>query len=155
VDIELVEARWRAGRILTSELGAIARELAAAGHESPSVSALASAPEGGRADARSLFDSALTELGGGSMGEAEAALVLARLFARELLAGEIGPEPAARGINSLRWKGGPEVDGALGPFSELEDRYETARATGPLGGIIRILVHRRMRSEARRLLGRG
>lgn len=146
-DVELLEARWRMGRILTSDLEAIAGELAAAGHSGAALSTLAA----GRADPRETFEQVLLDLGGGHMPSDGAALLLARSFALELLAGEAPPRLAVKAIGGLRWKGGAAVDDALVPFALLDERYERARSLGPLHGLLAPLLDRRAQALARDL----
>ena len=148
MDLQLLEARWRTGRLLTSDLSRVAAELAAAGHEGPALTSLAS----GRADARETFERVLAELGRGLMTHEEAALVLARHYARQLLDAHGPPDLTARAIGGLRWKGGPGVDAAFEPFARLAERYERAKALGPLSDAVRPLLDRRARALARSLL---
>jgi hypothetical protein len=149
MDLELLEARWRMGRILTSDLGRVAAELAAAGHGGPAVSALAA----GRTDPRDTFEQVLQELGGGRMADEHAALLLARSFAQGLLADRAPPRLAVKAIAGLRWKGGAGVDGKLVPFAELDERYDRARSLGPLSGLLERRLDRRARDVARRFAG--
>jgi len=139
------------GRIGTSELGRVARELSAAGHATPGLSALAD----GRADARDAFEQVLRELGGGSMSDERAALVLARSFARLLLERESEAQIVTKAIAGLRWRGGAGVDEALAPFARLHERYERADALGPVGDLAKTLLDRRARAAAETLAGSG
>jgi len=147
MDVELLEARWRMGRILTSDLRGIGAELAAAGQGAGAVAALAE----GRSDARETFELVLAELGGGSMTDERAALVLARRFARLLLDGESPPDLTVKAIAGLRWRGGSGVDDALAPFAALHERYERAKLAGPLARLTGPLLDRRARGLAEAL----
>jgi hypothetical protein len=151
IDLELLEARWRMGRILTSELEGVAAELTAAGHDGPALTVLAA----GRADPGDTFEQVLRELGGGGMPHDRAALVLARSFAQQLLDGDAPPRLAVKAIGGLRWKGGESVDEQLVPFTTLDERYERARSLGPLAGLLVPRLDRRARDLARGLAGRG
>jgi hypothetical protein len=146
MDVELLEARWRMGRILTSDLERIAAELAAAGYGGPTLTALST----GKAEPRQAFEEVLRELGGGQMHHDRAALVLARSYARQLLAGDAPPDLAAKAIGGLRWKGGEEVDDELVPFAQLAERYDRAGSLGPFSP----LLTRRLDRRARELAGR-
>lgn len=147
MDVELLEARWRMGRILTSELQRVAAELTAAGHRGVALAALAA----GRADPRDAFEQVLRELGGGGMPHDRAALVLARSYAQLLLDGGAPPRLAVKAIGGLRWKGGQSVDTALAPFATLDERYERAGMLGPLARLLVPRLDRRARELARRL----
>ena len=126
-DLELVEARWRVGHILASELASVAVELREAGLDAPALREVADMPPAAlRVDGRRAFERALRELGGGGMSASEAALVVARRFAQLLLAGTITPSAAAKAIAELRWKAGPDVDRAFAAFDRLAARYEDA-----------------------------
>jgi hypothetical protein len=151
MDLQLLEARWRTGRLLTSDLAAVAAELVAAGHDVPAAAQLAAGGGWDQAESRALFEQALAELGRGSMSVSQAALELAGRFADDLLAGELPPHLAARAISNLRWVGGPEVDEALAPFSRLHDGYENASPLGPLRRVSAVVLDRRTRAAARRL----
>jgi DNA-binding transcriptional regulator YdaS (Cro superfamily) len=151
MDLELLEARWRTGRILSSDLPRIARELARAGHDAPAMAALLATPAHELpSQGRAVFERTLRQLGHGRMTPSEAALHIARRLAGQLLAGELRPDAVVKAVALVRWKGGPDVDAHLVPFSRLADRYETA-ASGPLR-LVRPWLDRRARSEARRLL---
>jgi hypothetical protein len=151
MDVELLEARWRMGRILTSDLARLAAELAASGYGGPTLTALST----GTADPRETFEQVLRELGGGTMAHDRAALVLARSFARQLLEGEAPPRLTVKAIGGLRWKGGETVDDALVPFAQLDERYERARSLGPLAGLLTRGLDRRAHELAGGLLADG
>ena len=152
IDLELLEARWRVGHILTSDLAGISAELAGAGHDVPALRKLLATPrEELPLLARDLFEEALRELGGGTMTASDAALLLARRFAAEILAGRITPRAGTRAIARVRWKGHGDVDDVLRPFWELDERYE--RASGALGGLATRRVDHAVRREASALLG--
>ena len=155
LDLELVEARWRVGHILTSELAALAATLRGAGMDAPSLRALAETPaEDLRERGRATFERALRELGGGGMSASDSALLLSRHFAEQLLAGTITPRAAAKAIARVRWKGRAEVDAELLAFERLDCAYEEAEDNW----VRRLVGARRLdaqvRREARKLLGR-
>jgi hypothetical protein len=152
MELRLVEARWRTGRLFTSELPGVAAELLAGGHSSPALRELAASTSRERADARELFDRALAELGHGEMTETAASLVLARQVAVEIVSGALEARLGARGISALRWRGGPAVDGALAEFSKLHDRYEALGGLGPVSAVGGRWTDRRVRAAAARLL---
>ena len=153
MDLELVEARWRVGHILTSELPAVANDLRAAGHDAPALAELAAMPStGAGANGRRAFERALRELGRGGMDGTEAALVVARRFAELLLAGTISPRATAKAIARLRWKGGADLDRDLEPFQRLAERYEDAER-GRLGRLLARRLDPAVRAEARKLVG--
>jgi hypothetical protein len=152
MNLDEVEARWRAGHILTSELPALARDLVAAGHDVPALRQLVAAPEHGAAsETRKTFERALRELGRGGMSDSEAALTLARHWAEQLLRRRLSPRWATRAIAYVRFRGSADVDEALEPFSELEELYEAA-SRGRLAPLRRLSLNRRARAEAKRLL---
>jgi hypothetical protein len=154
VNLDEVEARWRVGHILSSELATLARELVAGGHDVPALRQLAERGEAlERPEARRTFERALRELGRGGMEVSEAALVLARVWAQELLSRRLTPRRGTRAIAYVRFRGSADVDGALEAFTELEDLYE-AVARRRLGRVRRLPLNRRARAEARRLLDR-
>ena len=120
-----MEARWRAGHILTSELARVAGELRAAGHEAPALSELARTPPNElRGTGRKTFERALRELGHGGMSARDAAMVLARRWANLMLDGKISPRQAAKAIARLRFKAGAELDEHLLPFESLDAEYD-------------------------------
>jgi hypothetical protein len=151
-EIELAEARFRVGHVLASQLPGLAQELLRGGRDVPALRRLATMDvEEARRDGRTTFERALRELGAGGMNESDAALVIARHFAEQVLEGETTPELAAKGIAFLRWKGGPAVDRQVEPFSRLAERYEQ-RSTGLIRRAFIGPLDRRVRSEARKLL---
>ncbi len=149
-----VEARWRAGHILSSQVPEVARELLAAGHDAPALRSLAESDETvDRREARRTFERALRELGRGGMGESEAAMILARGWAEQLVARRLSPSWATRAIAYVRFRGSVDVDEALEPFTELEDEYQTvSRQT--FARLRMLPLNRRARAEARRLVER-
>ena len=152
-DLQLLEARWRVGHILTSELGRLADDLRAAGHDVPALAELAgiAARDLGR-EARPTFERALRELGCGEMTTSEAALVLAHRWATLLLDGTITPRAGAKAIARLRFKGGAELDEHLLAFELLDAEYDAVqqrRLRRHLTG----RLDRATRAEAGRLLG--
>ena len=151
MDLELVEARWRIGHILTGELRGLAGDLRAAGHEVPALARLAERSDVPKED-RQAFERALRELGRGGMTRSDAALVVARRWATLLLSGEITPRAGAKAIARLRFKGGADLDEHLLPFERLDTDDATKRSR------IRRAFTRRLdratRAEARKLLSR-
>ena len=154
MNIELLEARWRVGYVFTSELGGVARELIAAGHDRPALTVLATMPPSElQEEGRRTFERALRELGHGGMSASDAALFVARHFAHLLLARRLDARATARAIALVRWKGGPDVDAPLAPFDRLAQEYERA-VEGPLGGRLTLRLDRETRREARTLVDR-
>ncbi|MBD0328900.1 MAG: hypothetical protein ICV64_02200 [Thermoleophilia bacterium] len=154
MNLDELEARWRAGHILTSQLSEIARELLAEGHDVPAVRSLAEAGESDAGEARRTFERALRELGRGGMNASEAAMLLARGWAEQLLARRLSPRWATRAIAYVRFRGSADVDEALGPFTELEDEYH-AVSQQAFARLRMLPLNRRARAEARRLVERG
>jgi len=153
LDLDELEARWRAGHVLTSELPELARELIGAGHDVPSVRQLAGGTPPSAHEARQTFERALRELGRGGMGPSEAAMVLARQWADQLVRRRLAARRATKAIALVRLRGRPDVDEALEPFSELLEQYEAA-GTGRFARLRALPLDRRARREAKRLLGR-
>ncbi len=152
--LERIEARWRLGHILASELAAAAEELLAAGHEAPALRELAAMRMADlRHAGRDTFESALRDLGRGGMTASEAVLVLARAFSERLLAGALAPAQAAKAIALLRWKAGPDVDEYVVPFELLDERYESLATRRVTAFMARRRLDRRVRRQARELLG--
>ena len=154
--LELIEARWRVGHILTSDLGQVAASLRSAGIDAPSLRTLAETPPSDlRERGRATFERALRELGRGGMSASDGALLLSRHFAEQLLAGAITPRAAAKAIARVRWKGRAEVDAELLAFERLDCAYEEAEDST----VRRLFGSRRLdaevRDEARKLVGRG
>ena len=150
-DLELVEARWRAGHILTSELTRVAGELRAAGHDVPALSELARTPSSElRTSGRKTFERALRELGHGGMNGRDAAMLLARRWASLMLEGTISPRQAAKAIARLRFKAGAELDEHLLPFEALDAEYDQVRQRR-LRGRFTPRLDRATRAAARRL----
>jgi hypothetical protein len=151
-EIELAEARFRVGHVLASQLPGLAESLLGGGRDVPALRRLAAMEvEEARRAGRMTFERALRELGAGGMNESDAALVVARHFAEQVLGGETTPELAAKGIAFLRWKGGPAVDRHVEPFRRLAERYEH-RSSGRMGRLFTGPLDRRVRAEARKLL---
>jgi hypothetical protein len=152
MNLEEVEARWRAGHILASELPGVAQELVAAGHEVPALRQLIATPEPeAPAESRRTFERALRELGRGGMSGSEAAMVLARQWARELVDRKLPPRRVTSAIAHVRFRGSADVDEALQPFCDLEDAYDELSGSR-LARVRRLALDRRARREARRLL---
>ena len=154
MNLDELEARWRAGHILASELPDVARELVASGHDVPALRQLLATPaDEVRGAARRTFERALRELGRGGMSRSDAAMVLARRWARELLERKLPPRRVTRAIAHVRFRGSADVDDALQPFCELDDAYE-AFGDRRLARLRMRGLDRRARREARRLLAR-
>jgi hypothetical protein len=153
VNLDELEARWRAGHVLTSELPDLARELMGAGHDVPAVRQLAGEASSSALEARQTFERALRELGRGGMGTSEAAMVLARRWADQLVRRRLPARRATKAIALVRLRGRPDVDEALEPFSELLDRYEEV-GSGRFARLRALPLDRRARREAKRLLER-
>lgn len=152
MNLDEVEARWRAGHILTSELPDVARQLVEGGHDVPALRRLAAAEdEDLRSEGRRTFERALRELGRGGMDGSEAALTLARGWALELVEHKLAARRAVQAIAHVRFRGSVDVDAALEPFSELDDAYE-AVAEQRFSRLRMIPLDRRARREAQRLL---
>ncbi len=153
MDLEFVEASWLTGRYLTSDLPRIAGELAAAGHDAPALGALRdTAVEEAPGEGRQLFELGLRELGRGGMTTSEAALVIARRFAGQVVARQISARAGTKAIALVRWKGTVEVDERLRPFSDLDDLYDEL-GQGRWGRLRALRLDRVARDEARKLLG--
>ena len=154
MNLDELEARWRAGHILTSDLREVARDLLESGHDVPALRQVLAAPEPAVAkEQRQAFERALRELGRGGMSGSEAAMVLARQWAEQLLRRKLSARRATRAIALVRFRGDADVDEALDPFSELADRYEQL-GSRRFGGIRALGLNRLARAEAKRLLGR-
>ena len=154
MNLDHLEARWRAGHILASELPGVASELVASGHDVPALRQLLATPAGEvRGDARRTFERALRELGRGGMSQSEAAMLLARRWARELLDCNLPPRRVTSAIAHVRFRGSADVDDALQPFCELDDAYQASAERRLARFRLRALDHR-ARREARRLLDR-
>ena len=153
-DLERLEARWRVGHILTSELPAVADSLLASGLDAPTLRELAGihSDDVGR-ETRQTFETVLRELGRGRMTASEAALILARVFSEQVLAGRLEPPAAARAIALLRWKGGPDVDEHIVPFELLDEKYEGLHVRRLSAFFVRRRLDRAVEKEARKLLG--
>jgi len=154
VNLDELEARWRAGHVLASELPSVARELVTAGHEVPALRQLLATPQAEvRGEGRRTFERALRELGVGGMSHSEAAMVLARRWSSELLDRTLSPRRVTSAIAHIRFRGSADVDEALQPFCELDDAYE-AFGDRRLARFRMRALDRRARREARRLLDR-
>lgn len=152
MDLEFVEASWRTGRYLTSDLPRIAGQLAAAGHDAPALRLLRdTAAEEVPGEGRELFELGLRELGRGAMTASEAALLIARRFAGQVVARKISARAGTKAIALVRWKGTADVDERLRPFSDLDDLYDDV-GVGRLGRLRAVRLNRVARNEARRLL---
>ena len=152
MDLELVEARWRIGHILTGDLRRLAAELRAEGHDVPALAQLAERSELPKEE-RQAFERALRELGRGGMTRSDAALVVARRWANLLLSGKITPRAGAKAIARLRFKGGAELDEHLLAFEHLDSEYDETKQSRIRGAFTRRL-DRATREEAQKLLSR-
>jgi len=154
VNLDDLEARWRAGHILASELPGVAGKLVESGHDVPALRQLLATPaEEVRGEGRRTFERALRELGRGGMSQSEAVMVLARRWARELLDRNLPPRRVTSAIAHIRFHGSADVDEALQRFCELDDAYQASAERRLARFRMRALDHR-ARREARRLLDR-
>lgn len=103
MDIGLVEAMWRLGRFPPEGLPEVAAAALEAGHDGPSLRALAELREPTRLAVGSLFEGAIREMGREPMGNDEAGIIVARDLARRILSGDLGPREGAERIVRDVW----------------------------------------------------
>lgn len=109
--VALLEARWRIGDIAVTDLHEIANELLAAVEPTKALIELfALNPDALRWEGSTVFEQVLDELGAQPTTEAEAAKVIARDIARQLLAGSITPAEATSRGARLYYRTGYEHD---------------------------------------------
>jgi hypothetical protein len=98
----LVEARWRVHETLTTDLSALSIDLLERGFQSDALWELACTDASDLPwQGPPLFESALRELGHGRMTVQEAALIVARADAAEMLAGAISGRRLAARVSAL------------------------------------------------------
>ena len=139
-------ARDVLGLTLSEDLVGVAIEALEDGRDSPSLRVLAGLSGSDVTQARALFDRVLEELGIVRPSMRDAALLLARETAREIVSGTVEPYEGAKRIWELARSAPDESLSELDPFiyaaSEWEDRPED-----------RGHFERGILAEARRLAG--
>ena len=127
VDIKLANALWALGYLRSDDLPKIAEELKRQGNRSAALSKLADEPGDGP-DNRMLFEKAMVELEGGSLGLRTAVLEYAYWISGLIGAGDLTPYEGAKVIwevaDRARVKGTlvEELNGFIYAASEYEDR---------------------------------
>ncbi len=116
----------------------IARDALEAGLDSPALRQLAGETSPTLSSVGPLFDRALDELGFARATRAEAALILATAYARQILTGTIGAYDGARRIWRYAWN--EDRDQRVAPFvhwaSEFEEYRDADRRTECERGIM-------------------
>lgn len=127
-ELEIVAARVALGMLKSEELQEAAVKALMAGLDSPSMRLLAGLQKGEAMEAVGLFNRALLELGISSLGREEAANLLAREVARQIITASIEPYVGAQRIWSVCLQAFEVPPVELHPFiyaaSEWEDRPE-------------------------------
>jgi hypothetical protein len=153
-DLDLIEARWRIGLITPSDLRGVASELLDRGVSADSLIELFSLPiDAAIWNGSALFERALTELRGGQMPEAEAALVVAADIARGVLSGALEPSRATALAASIHSRTEYRFDD-FRRLSFLDDEMSYFDKSGKSHlGRTGAVVAEDVRIEARRILG--
>src|SRR5881296_1271755 len=137
-DPNLTIAQWVLGQIASERLPLVAQDALEAGLDSPALRELAGEANPAMSDAGPIFDRALKELGLALMTRSEAGLVLAKMYARQILTGAFGPYEGARRIWREAWN--RECDERLSSFvywaSEYEEHLDPDRRTECERGIL-------------------
>jgi len=153
-DLELVEARWRLGLIQVSDLHRVASDLLDGGVISDSlVDLFALAPDAVAWRGAELFDRVLDELVQRRTTEAEAAQVVARCIASDVLSGAVEPEEATALAGSIYLSTDCRFDQFVGLYVlDEEMSYLDAQGRSYLGRK-GTEVAKDVRAEAARILG--